>query len=60
MRANSYMLEVSDLLAWGLNCNEIAKELKIHPVSVRRLKLQLKKSFEIYRQIESKKLRCEG
>lgn len=38
--------KVKELLSNGFNCVEIAKKLSLHPVTVRRIKLQLKDDFK--------------
>ena len=44
-------LKISRLLGWGFNCTEIASFLDIHPVTVRRIKLNLKKDYlRIYKK----------
>ena len=37
--------KVKEMLSNGLNSVEIAKELSLHEVTVRRIKLELKKRF---------------
>jgi len=36
---------VSEKLSWGLNCSEIAAELVLHPVTVRRLEVELRRDY---------------
>jgi len=36
--------KVSKLLSRGFNCTEIAQKLKVHPVTVRWIKVSLKRS----------------
>ena len=46
---------VSSLLGWGFNCTEIAAHLDLHPVTVRRIKVELKKEFPYYLKESLKK-----
>jgi len=37
--------KISDLLAKGFNSTEISEKLNLHPVTIRQIKLQLKKGI---------------